>query len=51
MLDFRFWRALLLVAGVLGAIVACTNSVPRQDSGGAPYDSSQSNTDRGRGGY
>jgi hypothetical protein len=50
MRNFHSWRALLVIVGTFAAIAACTNTVPRQDSGGAPNDSSQPRPDRGGGG-
>jgi hypothetical protein len=50
MRNFHSWRAMVVIVGVLAAIAACTNTMPRQDSGGAPNDSSQPRTDRGGGG-
>jgi hypothetical protein len=50
MRDLYFWRALLVIAGLVGAVAACTDSVPRQDSGGASHDSSQPRTEHGGGG-
>ena len=51
MRNLYIWRALLMIAGLLGAIPACTGSMPRQDSGGAPYDNSDQRPDHGGGGY
>jgi len=31
MRDLYFWRALLVIAGLVGVAAACTDSVPRQD--------------------
>jgi|HubBroStandDraft_4_1064222.scaffolds.fasta_scaffold3920522_1 hypothetical protein len=50
MITLNSWRVLLVIAGLLGATAACTNSVPRQDTGGAAYDNPQPQTERAGGG-
>jgi hypothetical protein len=49
MITLNSWRVLLLLAGLLGAMAACINSVPRQETGGAAYGNPQLQTERGGG--